>query len=151
MFKTNFHKVPIFIPWMERTFLVEHLLLHGLISSTQLEMKWKVGYTRGSGRNVFPHGWCPFFTRLWCKSTKRNNSKNNKTANFKCPVIKCNVKSTTRKEVSLHFKKTCRKLKKCKKCVKSYSTLYGLQQHKYFHKTENLNLKYPKCDKTFPF
>ena len=69
---------------------------------------------------------------------------------FKCPSKSCNIRCSTRKKISKHYRISHKQLHKCEYCYKSYSTPHSLIQHLYKHKT--IKCKYLcKCGAEFPF
>ena len=97
-------------------------------------------------------------TKMSAAKTETNlmsivNPENNsvKLFTFKCPFIKCSVRSNTRKSLHQHYTTSHQQLNICKFCDKKYYTPHSLKQHLYGHLKIDMEHKCIKCGKSFPF
>ena len=90
-------------------------------------------------------------TKTSLTSTVKPENNTVKLFTFKCPFIKCSVRSNTRKSLHQHYTTSHRQLNICKFCDKKYHTPHSLKQHLYGHLKIDMDHKCKKCGRVFPF
>ena len=90
-------------------------------------------------------------TKTSLTSTVKPENNSVKLFTFKCPFIKCSLRSNTRKSLHQHYTTSHRQLNICKFCDKKYHTPHSLKQHLYGHLKIDMEHKCKICGQIFPF